>query len=149
VKKELKYVIIKTNVTNEGDLYMKRHDAREKAVQVLFQLDNTDLTLQEAIGHVLNEEETDAFFEKLVHGVTEKLQEIDEKLTENLENWSLGRLPKIERTVLRLAVYELQFMKDTPSRVVLNEAIELCKTFGDEKSSKFVNGVLSKFASIQ
>lgn len=149
MKKELKYVIIKTNVTNEGDLYMKRHDAREKAVQVLFQLDNTDLTLQEAIGHVLNEEETDAFFEKLVHGVTEKLQEIDEKLTENLENWSLGRLPKIERTVLRLAVYELQFMKDTPSRVVLNEAIELCKTFGDEKSSKFVNGVLSKFASIQ
>ncbi|MBD8026109.1 transcription antitermination factor NusB [Ureibacillus sp. Re31] len=124
---------------------MKRHDAREKAVQVLFQLDNTDLTLQEAIGHVLNEEESDAFFDQLVHGVTENQKEIDEKLSQNLENWSLGRLPKIERTVLRLAVYELQFMQDTPSRVVLNEAIELCKTFGDEKSSKFVNGVLSKF----
>lgn len=142
---KLKYVIIKTNVTNEGDLYMKRHDAREKAVQVLFQLDNTDLTLQEAIGHVLNEEESDAFFEKLVHGVTENLEAIDELLTQNLENWSLGRLPKIERTVLRIALYELQYMQDTPNRVVLNEAIELCKTFGDEKSSKFVNGVLSKF----
>ncbi|MEK9198634.1 transcription antitermination factor NusB [Ureibacillus sp. 179-F W5.1 NHS] len=124
---------------------MKRHDAREKAVQVLFQLDNTDLTLQEAIGHVLNDEESDAFFEQLVQGVTENQKEIDEKLSRNLENWSLGRLPKIERTVLRLAVYELLFMQDTPSRVVLNEAIELCKTFGDEKSSKFVNGVLSKF----
>ena len=124
---------------------MKRHDAREKAVQVLFQLDNTDLTLQEAIGHVLNEEESDAFFEKLVHGVTEHKQEIDEALEKNLENWSLSRLPKIERTVLRLAVFELLYMEDAPSRVVLNEAIELCKTFGDEKSSKFVNGVLSKF----
>ncbi|MCP1145187.1 transcription antitermination factor NusB [Lysinibacillus endophyticus] len=124
---------------------MKRHDAREKAVQVLFQLDNTDLTLQEAIGHILNEEESDTFFEQLVHGVTEHLQEIDEALEKNLENWSLNRLPKIERTVLRLAVFELLYMEDAPSRVVLNEAIELCKTFGDEKSSKFVNGVLSKF----
>ncbi|RHW38468.1 transcription antitermination factor NusB [Lysinibacillus yapensis] len=125
---------------------MKRHDAREKAVQVLFQLDNTiDLTLQEAIGHVLEEEESDLFFEQLVHGVTENQQEIDDQLTKNLENWSLGRLPKIERTILRMAVYELQYMQDAPSRVVLNEAIELCKTFGDEKSSKFVNGVLSKF----
>ncbi|MEL3961611.1 transcription antitermination factor NusB [Lysinibacillus endophyticus] len=124
---------------------MKRHDAREKAVQVLFQLDNTDLTLQEAIGHILNEEESDAFFEQLVYGVTEHLQEIDEALEKNLENWSLNRLPKIERTVLRLAVFELLYMEDAPSRVVLNEAIELCKTFGDEKSSKFVNGVLSKF----
>ncbi|MFC7684756.1 transcription antitermination factor NusB [Ureibacillus sp. GCM10028918] len=124
---------------------MKRHDARQKAVQVLFQLDNTDLTLQEAISHVLEEEESDTFFEKLVHGVKENLEEIDELLTKNLENWSLGRLPKIERTVLRIAIYELKFMQDTPNRVVLNEAIELCKTFGDEKSSKFVNGVLSKF----
>ncbi|MFP3918698.1 transcription antitermination factor NusB [Lysinibacillus telephonicus] len=124
---------------------MKRHDAREKAVQVLFQLDNTDLTLQEAIGHVLNEDESDPFFEQLVHGVTEKQQEIDAALEKNLDNWSLGRLPKIERTVLRIAIYELQYMQDTPSRVVLNEAIELSKTFGDEKSSKFVNGVLSKF----
>jgi N utilization substance protein B len=57
----------------------------------------------------------------------------------------LDRLPKIERTVLRLAVYELLFMQDAPSKVVMNEAIELCKTFGDEKSSKFVNGVLSKY----
>ena len=141
----LKYVMIEPNVTYEGVLNMKRHDAREKAVQVLFQLDNTDLTLQEAIGHVLENEESDTFFDQLVQGVTENQKEIDELLTKNLENWSLSRLPKIERTVLRLAVYELKYMQDTPSRVVLNEAIELCKTFGDEQSSKFVNGVLSKF----
>lgn len=124
---------------------MKRHEAREKALQVLFQLDNTELTLNEAIGHIL-EDEHDAFFEKLVRGAAENMTKIDIALTEKLEKWSLSRLPKIERTILRLAVYELLFMEDTPSRVVLNEAIELCKTFGDDQSSKFVNGVLSKFA---
>ncbi|NLY79270.1 MAG: transcription antitermination factor NusB [Lysinibacillus sp.] len=125
---------------------MKRHEMREKAMQVLFQLDNTDLTLKEAIGHILEEQPLDPFFKSLVYGVTENLQEIDEKLKEKLENWSLIRLPKIERTVLRLALYELLYMKEAPAPVVLNEAIELAKTYGDEKSSKFVNGVLSKFA---
>ncbi|KGR91477.1 antitermination protein NusB [Ureibacillus massiliensis 4400831 = CIP 108448 = CCUG 49529] len=124
---------------------MKRHEARSKAMQVLFQLDNTDLTVKEAIGHVLEDEGLDKFFESLVHGTTEKLSEIDAALEEKLENWSLSRLPKIERTVLRLALYELLYMDDTPKNVILNEAIELCKTYGDEKSSKFVNGVLSKF----
>ncbi|MEG0473430.1 MAG: transcription antitermination factor NusB, partial [Solibacillus sp.] len=73
--------------------------------------------------------------------------EIDAALEKNLENWTLSRLPKIERTVLRLAVYELLYATETPNKVVMNEAIELSKTFGDEKSSKFVNGVLSKFTA--
>ncbi|OCS88619.1 transcription antitermination factor NusB [Caryophanon tenue] len=131
---------------------MKRHEARQKALQALFQLDNTELTLEEAMDHALErsfEEEQatayNSFFEQLVRGTTEHKEAIDELLTANLENWSLSRLPKIERTVLRLAVYELRFSQDAPHGVVLNEAIELSKTFGDEKSSKFVNGVLSKF----
>lgn len=123
---------------------MKRRTAREKAMQVLFQLDNTELPVEEAIEHVL-EDEQDDFFNNLVFGVRENLNKIDDQLENNLENWSLSRLPKIERTILRMAVYELQFTDDTPPNVVVNEAIELSKTFGDEKSSKFVNGVLSKF----
>lgn len=123
---------------------MKRREAREKALQTLFQLENTELTIEDAMSHVL-EGKSDSFYEKLVLGTTENLAQIDESLTSKLENWSLSRLPKIERTVLRLAVFELLFMKDAPSKVVMNEAIELCKTFGDEKSSKFVNGVLSKY----
>lgn len=125
---------------------MKRSEARQKALQALFQLDSTELTVEEAIGHVLEEEQkSNAFLEKLVRGTTEQQTEIDAALEQKLEKWTLSRLPKIERTVLRLAVYELMFEPDTPNKVVLNEAIELCKTFGDEKSSKFVNGVLSKF----
>lgn len=126
---------------------MKRHEARQKALQVLFQLDSTELSVEEAIEHVLEEQKSDAFFEKLVHGTLENKQNIDEQLEEKLENWTLARLPKLERTVLRLAVYELTFNEEAPSKVVLNEAIELCKTFGDDKSSKFVNGVLSKFTN--
>ena len=123
---------------------MKRHEAREKALQTLFQLDGTELTIEEAMEHVMDGE-TDQFYKLLVEGTNSKQQEIDEKLKGNLQNWSLERLPKVERTILRMAVFELEYMEDAPSRVVLNEAIELSKTFGDDKSSRFVNGVLSKF----
>ena len=125
---------------------MKRTEARQKALQALFQLDSTELSVEEAISHVLLEEEkTNKFLDQLVRGTTEHKQEIDAALEEKLENWTLSRLPKIERTVLRLSVYELLYCEDTPNRVAMNEAIDLCKLFGDEKSSKFVNGVLSKF----
>lgn len=126
---------------------MKRREAREKAIQTLFQLDNTELSIDEAIDYIIEEgDEVNSFYDKLVRGTVENKSEIDTTLSANLENWSLNRLPKIERTVLRLAVYELHFGKDAPERVIMNEAIELCKTFGDEKSGRFVNGVLSKFA---
>lgn len=123
---------------------MKRREAREKAIQTLFQLDNTNLSVDEAITYIMDEP-TNPFYDMLVRGMVENKEMIDKALADNLENWSLDRLPKIERTVLRLAVYELLFNDEVPDRVVLNEAIELCKTFGDEKSGRFVNGVLSKF----
>ncbi|MFC4356173.1 transcription antitermination factor NusB [Chryseomicrobium palamuruense] len=122
---------------------MKRRDAREHALRVLFQLDHSEMDVHEAMAHVT--EEKDAFFELLVQGTMEKREEIDGSLNEKLENWSLARLPKIERTILRMAVYEILFGEDAPKPVVLNEAIELTKAYGDEQSSRFVNGVLSKY----
>lgn len=123
---------------------MKRREAREKAVQTLFQLDNSELSVDEAINYII-EEPVNRFYEQLVRGTVQNKEAIDEVLKGKLEHWSLDRLPKIERTVLRIAVYELLFNEEVPHRVVLNEAIELCKVFGDEKSGRFVNGVLSKF----
>ena len=123
---------------------MKRKEAREKVEQTLFQLDNTELSLDEAINYII-EKLVNRFDEQLVRGTVQNKEAIDEVLTGKLEHWSLDRLPKIERTVLRIAVYELLFNEEVPHRVVLNEAIELCKIFGDEKSGRFVNGVLSKF----
>lgn len=122
---------------------MKRRQARELALQALFQLDNHEISIGEAIGHVTDEH--DAFLTQLVSGTIEHIEKIDASLVDKLENWSLARLPKIERTVLRIAVYELLFTQETPAKVVINEAIEICKVFGDEKSSRFVNGVLSKY----
>lgn len=123
---------------------MNRREAREKAIQTLFQLDNIELPVDEAMRYIV-EEKTNSFYEQLVRGTMEYRDEIDKLLTEQLENWALDRLPKIERTVLRLALYELKYNQEAPERVIINEAIELCKTFGDEKSGRFVNGVLSKF----
>ncbi len=122
---------------------MKRRKARELALQALFQLDNNDMTIEEAISHVT--EEKDDFLTKIVTETTKNKEQIDASLVEKLENWSLARLPKIERTVLRIAVYELLFLPETPSKVVINEALEISKLYGDEKSSRFVNGVLSKY----
>lgn len=87
---------------------MKRREAREKAVQTLFQLDNTtmELSVDEAI-HYITERPVNPFYDQLVRGTVQHKTEIDAALMERLENWSLERLPKIERTVLRLAVYEL------------------------------------------
>lgn len=124
---------------------MKRREAREKALQTLFQLENTELTVEDAIEHTLAEEKSSAFFEELVYGTQNHLEEIDASLESKLENWSLSRLAKIERTILRLAAFELMYMPETPNNVVINEAVEISKIFGDEKSGKFVNGVLSKY----
>ncbi len=126
---------------------MKRREAREKAVQTLFQLEGTELSIEEAMDYTLDEGDSNAFFEKLVRGTIENQEAIDASISTNLENWSLGRLAKVDRTILRLAVFELQFMPETPQNVVINEAIELSKTFGDDQSSKFVNGVLSKYTA--
>lgn len=122
---------------------MKRREAREHALRVLFQLDHSDMDVHEAMLHVT--EEHDVFYENLVKGTLAHREEIDASLAEKLENWSLNRLPKIERTVLRMAVFEINHTEDTPGAVVVNEAIELTKAYGDEQSSRFVNGVLSKY----
>ncbi|SEB12908.1 N utilization substance protein B [Thalassobacillus cyri] len=123
---------------------MKRHLAREKAFQVLFQVDVNDIEMEEAIDHLLEETDSDAFMEQLVHGVFDKKQELDDKIADHLENWSVKRLPLVEKTLLRMAVYEMDHVDDVPDQVAINEAIELAKVFGDEKSGKFINGVLSK-----
>lgn len=122
---------------------MIRRLAREKAFQTLFQMLTTHLTQQEAVDYVM-EGERDEFLMELVAGVTRHQQELDEIISDHLEHWSLERLPKVERTVLRIAIFELKFYGDTPTQVAINEAVELAKTFGEETSGRFVNGVLSK-----
>ena len=123
---------------------MKRRHAREKAIQVLFQIDVTDTDPQEALEHVLSEGEGDEFLSELVFGTLENLDRIDEVIKENLVNWSFSRIGNVDRSVLRMASYEMVIRDDIPVNVSLNEAVELAKLFGGEESGRFVNGVLSK-----
>lgn len=123
---------------------MKRHTARQKALQALFQHDLGQTEPMEAIGNVVQNEKSDQFLESLVLGVVEHQQGIDELLRNHLEKWTLDRVATVDRVILRIAVYEMKYEEEIPTSVTLNEAIELAKTFGDDQSSKFINGVLSK-----
>ncbi|UOQ85971.1 transcription antitermination factor NusB [Gracilibacillus salinarum] len=123
---------------------MKRRIAREKALQILFSLDNEEYDVTTTIEYSLTEEEHDPFLLDLVQGVVDKKEEIDEKIKQHLVKWSLSRLAVVERTLLRIATYELFYLKDAPESVVINESIEIAHVFGDDKSGKFINGVLSK-----
>lgn len=123
---------------------MKRRLAREKAVQALFQMHLNETDINETMDYVLNDEETDPFFERLVEGTIANLDSIDNTIKKHLENWSFDRIANVDRAILRLAVYELKYEEDIPSNVTLNEAVELAKTFGSEESKRFINGVLSK-----
>src|SRR4051812_38834196 len=104
---------------------MNRHTAREKAFQILFQLDINDNEPQEAIAAFLETEESNIFLKGLVEGVTNVKDEIDTIITNNLENWSLDRIAAVEKTILRIATYEIRYMEDIPRNVSINEAVEL------------------------
>ncbi|MEC5422292.1 transcription antitermination factor NusB [Virgibacillus sp. C22-A2] len=123
---------------------MNRHTAREKAFQVLFQLDINDNEPTTAIAEFLENEENNTFLTALVEGVAQYKTEIDNIITRNLENWSIHRIASVEKTILRIATYEINFLEDIPTNVSINEAVELANSYGDDKSGKFINGVLSK-----
>ncbi|WP_421379509.1 transcription antitermination factor NusB [Bacillus salacetis] len=126
---------------------MKRRTAREKALQALFQMDMSGMTADEALTNVYEDTPSDEYLEALVKGAAENKEKIDGLIKENLEKWSFDRLAKVDKNIMRVAVYELLEVKDVPNKVVINEAIEIAKTYGDDQSGKFINGVLSKVNS--
>lgn len=125
---------------------MKRREAREKALQALFQIELNEMSLDQAIKNIM-EDEQDDYMEKLVEGVMANKAEIDAIIEPNLDNWRMDRLSKVDLSLLRLSVYEIKYLDDVPNRVSLNESIEIAKIYSDEKSSKFINGVLANIAS--
>ncbi|HEL6807312.1 TPA: transcription antitermination factor NusB [Listeria monocytogenes] len=124
---------------------MKRREAREKALQTLFQIELNEMSLDQAIKNIM-EDEQDDYMEKLVEGVMANKAEIDAIIEPNLDNWRMDRLSKVDLSLLRLSVYEIKYLDDVPNRVSLNESIEIAKIYSDEKSSKFINGVLANIA---
>lgn len=115
---------------------MDRRTAREEAFKLLFQ---QEINRDEEI----NSEKMDPFTRKIVLGVIDNKEDIDQLISNHLKNWSYERIALVEKTVLRIAVFEITYLEDIPVGVSINEAVELSHTYGDEKSGKFVNGVLS------
>lgn len=131
-----------------------RHRSRQRALQVLFQLDLRDVPVEEAIAGYYNslyseenEEEDEApprpdpFMEQLVRGTRERRESIDARLARHSANWRLDRMPAVDRNILRMAVFEMTEV-GTPPAVVINEALELARRFSGEDSTAFINGVL-------
>ncbi len=124
----------------------KRTRARELAMQALFALDAQGADILGQLGRFFIENEPDDSSRKLAlewtRGTWKNLTVCDELITGSTKKWGLSRLSFVDKTILRLAVYQLKFCSDIPAKVVINEAIELAKKFSTEKSSAFVNGVL-------
>ncbi len=89
------------------------------------------------------------FAQELVQGARLHGSEIDRSLKKFIQKWDLDRVGNVEKAILRLAAFELLYRTDIPSNVTINEAVELCKEFSTESSSKFINGVLDKLARVQ
>lgn len=130
-----------------------RRELRERAFQALMSLEyEKDIVEACRFAYLYDKDMTNdsdvelpAFLLNLVMGVEQSKNELDDKLSQYLkEGWTLERLTLVEKNILRLGLFEMTEF-DTPQLVAINEAIELSKKFSDEKSSKFINGILSKF----
>ena len=123
-----------------------RHQARVKALQVLYEVDAVGHDARKIVERLKREselpEETLQFTARLVEGVAANQDVIDRMIGKYAPNWPVHQLSIIDRTVLRIAIFELKYNKETPSKAVANEAVELAKSFGSDSSTKFVNGVL-------
>ncbi len=130
-----------------------RRKSREVALQMLYGadvadhgsdgdlLDDDDLLIENEEGV---SESVRKYAEVITRGAIEKAAEIDAMVESYSEHWKVGRMPLVDRNILRLAAYELLYCPETPYKVVIDEAIELAKRFGSDKSASFINGVLDR-----
>jgi len=151
----------------------KRREARERAVQFLFQYDlNPSENLDSALAHfwqsqradVIAEDKQNAtwgqktelpppgleeaalrlFSEPLIRGTIEHREKLDEYIRRHAANWEINRIAAVDRNILRLAIFEMIFREDIPPVVSINEAVDIAKKFSTQESGKFVNGLLDK-----
>jgi len=128
---------------------LERTRARRQALNILYQREITADTVDgilEACSFNLEDDAPLEFCLTLVSGVGSHQSEIDVVLSDISEHWTVARMPLVDRSILRMAVYEILFLDDVPDSVSINEAVEMAKTYGGDDSSKFVNGVLGRLA---
>jgi len=123
-----------------------RRRSRELAMQALFSMESSRNDSEEIIerfcNHFAPSKKVLPFFLKLVEGIMETGSEIDAVIERYSDNWKLSRMSGVDRNILRIAVYELMYCNDIPSKVTINEAIDIGKRFGTDESGAFINGIL-------
>ncbi|GAB5057481.1 transcription antitermination factor NusB [Companilactobacillus alimentarius] len=130
---------------------ISRHKIRELAVQSLFSIETTQDTPQEAISSTMQlcdlaTESVPDYLTFLVSGVIEHQDDLDKKIAVHLKNkWTVQRLSRIDRTILRVGLFEMENSLEVPKKVAIDEAIEIASDFGDKDSKSFINGILSNF----
>ena len=127
---------------------MNRSAAREETFKLLYSLEIQKENLKEQMDIYLenaeiSDENTMNYMRDVVEGIDKNISEIEEKISENLKkDWKIERISKINLVLLKLAIYEILYT-ETPFKVVINEAVELAKKYGDDTSPNFVNGILA------
>jgi N utilization substance protein B len=129
-------------------LVSTRRHARQLALQQLFrwefdQSQNPDIQVIQT-GRPVSPEVLE-FATRIVQGVLSHHQELDQLINQFAVDWTVDRMPVVDRNILRWAIYELLWIPDIPARVTLNEAIELARRFADEEARRFINGILDHF----
>lgn len=128
-----------------------RHQARTLALQVLYESDVAGHELADVLQRYLEDrsepQPVRRYIERLVTGITENRESIDQQIAEAAPAFPVEQLPAVDRNILRIAIYELTSEQDVPLKAAINEAVEIAKQFGGENSGKFVNGVLGTIAN--
>jgi transcription antitermination protein NusB len=125
----------------------RRSKQRRYALRILFEMDINSSTLEEVLESKLDageDREPEPYTVDLVSGVEARKEAIDRVLSEYSEDWELERMPRVDRNILRMSLYELFFVEDVPPGVTIDEAVELAKVFSTGDSGRFVNGVLGR-----
>ncbi len=125
---------------SDGSGFTGRRAARERALSFLYEAESRGCSVEAILDELPLE--VDAFAVDLVTGVESNQAAIDTVLATHAHGWTVGRMPSIDRAILRLAAYELGHRGDVPTAVIINEAVDLAKEYSTEKSGGFVNGVL-------
>lgn len=128
---------------------MGRKKARDNAFKCVYQLSfGQDIELSKILENCYTENENDEeekeYIETVLNGINSNIEKIDNIILSNLKNWTIDRIFKIDLAILRLAIYEILFIDNIPVKVSANEAVELAKTYGNNESKSFVNGLLAK-----
>ena len=129
---------------------MNRAKSREYLLQLVYQMEITGDTPEETFNGFMenNEDKKDNldldYIKSALEGIKLNKENIDSKISAQLVNWKLNRISKVNLAILEVAVYEMLFKEDIPEKVSINEAIELCKKYSDDKSVAVINGVLDK-----